>query len=145
MDNPKTGEYTFDAEGKSYILHYSNETLIGLEEDLDRGIIKILREIDSWKDPDNIRLGLVRAILWAGLHKHHPELTKQDASELIGKAGGVASVIKFIGEAFQRAFNSPGTKGTRPQRKSGTGTNSLLSSSVSDMTSPNSGASRPDN
>jgi hypothetical protein len=132
MDNPKRGEYSFEADGKEYTLQYSNESLIKLEEDLDKGIVRILREVESWKDPENIRLGLVRSLLWAGLIGRHPETTKEQAAELISKAGGVVSVIGFVGEALQRAFSAPGTKGTHPpQTTNGTGTASSSDTAVS--------------
>ena len=138
-------EVEFDAEGKRYVLQYSHEALILLEDKLDKGLMKIMREVESWAQrPEDIRLGTIRNILWAGLHKHHPELTTSEAAELIGKIdGGIVGAIELIGEGFQRAFNAPGTKGTNPPQRAqnGTGTPSGSSTSATGTTPPGSGTS----
>src|SRR5262245_38487760 len=128
MDNPKTGETSFTVDGKEYTLRYSTQALIFLEEDQNKGLLKVLREVESWgKNPEEIRLGLVRSILWVGLLEHHPEITKEQAGDQISLAGGLTSVIVPINQAFERAFAAPGTKGTNPpQTTNGTGMVSSL-------------------
>ena len=147
MDNPKRGDSSFTADGKEYTLRYSTEALILLEEDQNRGLLKVLREVESWtKNPENIRLGLVRSLLWAGLQDHHPELTKKQAGELIEAVGGLITILTPINLAFERAFSAPGTKGTNPpQTTNGTGMVSSLNTPVMDTSRMISGDILPGN
>lgn len=121
MANPHRGEVSFEAEGTEYTLQYSNNALVELEDRLDRGIVDISSELLSWaKDPKRIRLGTIRAVLWAGLREHHPEVDLRAAGEIITKAGGVLEITGLIGEAFSRAFPAPEKKGSRPRKRGAT-------------------------
>lgn len=138
MANPLKGEMSFDAEGKTYVLIYSNNALVELEDQLDRGIVDISQEMTSWaKQPEKIRLGLLRAVFWAGFIERHPEITVKMAGELMNKIGGVAKVTEVVSEAFARAFPDPETKveahppKASPNPKSGTGRRSSNNSLVS--------------
>jgi hypothetical protein len=141
MANPHRGELAFEVAGKKYTLQYSHDALVELEQELDRGIIGIINELQTWtKDPERIRLSWVRALLWAGLRKHHPDLDLMAAGELITDAGGIGEVVNLAGEGLGRAFSAPETKGPRPRKRpNGTGTDSSLTTSVSAMTDPSSG------
>lgn len=112
MANPHRGEVSFEADGATYTLRYSANSLCELEESLGRGVIEITRELASWKDsPEKIRFGLIRAVFWAGLREHHPELDLKAAGELILAAGGAVEAMVKIGEAFGQAFPSPQNDG----------------------------------
>jgi hypothetical protein len=131
MENKHRGELSFDADGKHFVLVYSTNALVELEDELNRGIMDIMREIGSWQeDHSKIRLSTIRAILWAGLRDRHPEIDIHAAGEMIHKAGGMIAVINLIGEGLTRAFPTPETKGPRPPKKAnrapapGTGLNS---------------------
>jgi len=119
MANPHKGELSFEADGVTYTLLYSNNALVALEDKIDRGIVDISSEMGSWaQNPNKIRLGLIRALLWAGLIEHHPDVNLTAAGELITKAGGVAKVTELVGEAFTRAFPAPETKDVGPRKAS---------------------------
>lgn len=142
MINPHKGDVSFDVAGKSYMLRYSHSALIALENKLDKSLMSVIAEMS---DADKLRIGTVVAILWAGLQKHHPKMTYDDAAALLDDVdGGVSTMIEVIGNSFQKAFNAPGTKGTNPPQKetNGTGTISSLDMSPLDMIPRNSGTSR---
>lgn len=125
MGNSFKGEVSFDVDGKSYRLRYSTDALVQLEEKLDRGIVDISGEMMTWgKTPSKMRLGLIRALLWAGLQDHHPDIDIKAAGELITKAGGLAAIANLVGEGMALAFPAPEMKDARPpkqQAQPGTG------------------------
>ena len=142
MANPHKGELTFEADGTTYTLHYTHDALVELEDQLDRGIISIVSELERWtKDPELVRLSMVRAIFWAGLHDHHPEIDIKAAGELITKAGGLMVVLAMAGEGLGRAFGVPEMKGSRPPKraKNGIGKSSSSITSVPDLPPSSSG------
>jgi hypothetical protein len=145
MTNSHKGEVEFEAEGKKYLLQYDHESLIALEDKLDKGIVKIMREMEAWtRSPEDIRLGMVRAVWWAGLTSHQPDMSLKDASALIFQIdGGFAKAIELIGDAFAKGFPAPGSRSTNPPPKgtNGTGTNSGSTTSVMDTTQIPSGIS----
>jgi hypothetical protein len=141
MTNPHRGELEFSVDDKKFVLQYTHDALIELEQELDRGIVGILNELQAWsKEPERIRLGWVRAMLWTGLRKHHPDIDLIAAGELITAAGGVGAVVNLTGEAMGRAFSAPETKGSRPRKSpNGAGTSSIPPTSASVSTATRSG------
>lgn len=129
--NPHKGDVSFEAGGKSYTLRFSTFALVKLEESLGKSLVEIMNEISRL---DTMRLKTVVALLWAGLQKHHPGTTEEDAANLIDDVGGgIAGVMPHINDAFERAFGkSSGTKGTNPTQKpaNGIGTGSSSSTPV---------------
>jgi hypothetical protein len=144
--NPHQGDVTLEVAGKQYVLRYSHRSLVLLEDKLDKGLMQIMRDIDGWKThPENMRLGTIAAMLWAGLQKHHPDMTLDDATDLLDEVeGGTVKIIDVIGEGFQRGFSAPGTKGTNPPQKlNGDGTTSSSNTSASGTSQTASGRSLP--
>lgn len=142
--NPHKGDVPLNVAGKQYTLRYSHKALVLLEDKLDRGLVQIMRDVESWKiHPENMRLGTIAALLWAGLQSHHPSMTLDETIDMLDDfEGGTVAVIELIGEGFQRGFSAPGTKGTNPpKRANGDGTISSSSSPASDTTQNVSGIS----
>ena len=54
-------------------------------------------------DATNVRMNVIRTIIWAGLQDHHEGATLKDAG-IIASEAGVPLVMEKIGRAFQRAF-----------------------------------------
>lgn len=136
MANRVIGEASFDLGGKKYTLCFNNDALVQLEDQLDRGIVAITSEVQLWtKEPERIRLKWIRALLWAGLRKHHPNMSIEDAGELIEQSDAT-TVLNAVGDAMQKAFGSSvETKSDRPTNgasSTGTGTGSSQTSLVSD-------------
>lgn len=129
--NPHKGDVSFEVAGKNYTLRYSHSALVKLEKQLDKGLMKVMQDMTN---PDQMRIGTVVALLWSGLQKHHPEMSFDDVADLLDDMeGGTSGAITIIDQAFGKAFNAPGTKGTNPPQReaNGTGTQSLSSTSPS--------------
>jgi len=149
MSNPHKGDVPFSVGDKQYILRYSHRALVLLEEQTGKSLLNIIKEIDGWRTaPENMKLGTVCILLWAGLQKHQPQMTVDDATDLLDEIeGGVPYAIELLGTSLQRAFSAPGTKGTNPPTKAenGAGTNSTSSMPVSDIDQTTSGRSLHEN
>lgn len=115
MDNPMKGEVTFEAAGKTHTLVFSTNASCALEAHLDRGIADVLDEIGTWAQKTDakgipipetmeqmkaraklVRVSLVRALFWAGLSDHHPELTIEDAGKLMTEIGGMNATVQLL-------------------------------------------------
>ena len=145
--NPHKGDVTFSVAEKRYTLRYSHLALAKLEQQLDKGLFKIFAEVESWKDnPQDMRINTVLALLWAGLQKHHPAISVDDVSDLLDDLdGGMAKAVEIVGQAMEKAFSAPGTKGTNPPQTVGNGSGMSCSSNIalSDMIPTPSGTSLP--
>lgn len=130
--NPHKGDVLLPIGEKQYTLRYSHLALVKLENALDKSVVEIMDELQA--SQKNIRIGMVVALLWAGLQKHHPKMSQDDAADLLDEIdGGAAGAMEIIGTAFEKAFAAPGTKGTNPQANGashGIGTASSSTSSV---------------
>jgi hypothetical protein len=118
VSNPIKGETSFVADGKTFTLKYSSDAGVQLEDALDKGIIEIVAELQSWqKNPSKVRLGFIRSMFWAGLRDHHPEVDLKAAGDLMSAAGGLPGAFTLIGAAIAEAFPQAETKDTRPQNR----------------------------
>ncbi len=142
--NQYKGDTPLEVGGKTYTLRYSHSALVKLEKQMNQSIMQIMNDLGK---TDEMRIGTLVTLLWAGLQKHHPTLSIDDACELLDEHGDDGAVVEIIGDAFQKAFNAPGTKGTNPQPRDQNGTGTLSSSSTpaSTMIPTLSGISRPEN
>lgn len=118
MANALRGEVSFEADGQTWTLRYSQDALCELEGALDKSIIEICADFESWKtDPRKMRMAPVRALLWAGLREHHPDLSLKEAGELMAPAGGIAKVLEMTTRAMTLAWPQAETKGARPPNR----------------------------
>lgn len=62
----------------------------------------------------NFRMKDLRAILWAGLLHESPELTIEDAGELIDYAESLEGIATVVGEAFKESFGEKKDKDDEP-------------------------------
>lgn len=95
MANPARGEVAFTVADTEYTLKYSTNAICELEERLDKGLNTIVANME--------RLTTVRALMWAGLRAKHPDVSIQQAGELIDKMG-MAQATEIIGQALTTAF-----------------------------------------
>lgn len=98
MANPARGEITFKVADTEYTLKFSTNAICELEDRLDKGLNTIVANME--------RLSTVRALLWAGLRAKHPEVTIQQAGEIIDRCG-MAEATEIIGKALSVAFSPP--------------------------------------
>ncbi len=113
MANPLKGETELKAGDATYVLALSINELVKLEQLLDVGII----EIAEWfNDRSRIRVGNMRAILWAALQRHHDGITLEQAGDIIGLVG-LGVIVERLGTAVQASFPEAETSGN-PQNAS---------------------------
>lgn len=101
MGNSKKGEVSFAVAGDRWTLRYTIDALCRLESELDRTFASITAEL---QDIAAARLSTVRAVFWAGLVEHHPDLTVKQAGELMLAMGGTGAALTEIGKALAAAF-----------------------------------------
>lgn len=103
MANAERGEVSFDVDGKTWTMRYSANALCELEDLLDLGTAEIVARL---QDPKGVRMKLVRALMWAGLHDRHPEMELSGAGDLISELG-FDKATALIGDAAAKAFPPP--------------------------------------
>ena len=103
MANPARGEVALKAGGLEYTLKFSTNAICELEDRLDKGLNTIVANME--------RVSTVRALLWAGLRAHHPEVTIAGVGEIIDGIG-IAAVTDTLGKALAAAF--PAEKAADP-------------------------------
>lgn len=123
MANPIKGEVDLPVDGKTFTLCLGINEIVELETVTDTGIV----EIAGWfADRSKLRVGNMRAVLWASLQKHHPEISLEGAGEMIGKVG-LLPIVERLADAIQAAFPEAET-GAKPNppagAQAGTGTSS---------------------
>jgi hypothetical protein len=94
------GDVSFDAGGKSYTMRFSANALCELEDATGMGINALLTIL---ADPAKMRLKMVRAVLWAGLQDHHPDVTLHQAGEIITDLS-LTKAMDLAGKSFELAF-----------------------------------------
>ncbi len=144
--NPHKGDVSLQVGDKTYTLRYSHLALVRLENVLNKSLMQIMGDLGK---PEVMRLGTIVALLWAGLQKHHPGMTEEQAAEILDEIdGGVATAMVSIDAAFSKAFGAAsGTKGTNPPLQAsgnGSGTISLSSTFPTDSIPTTFGTSRPE-
>jgi hypothetical protein len=111
--SPLNGEITFDAGGRSYRLVLGFNALCAAEVQTGK------RWSDIMADAQSGSPSVIRVLFWAGLRKHHPEVTVDGAGDLID-AVGMGRAGELVATAVTSAF--PPTEGAGPlaaSRKAG--------------------------
>lgn len=98
--NPHKGDVAFEAGERSYTLRFSTNAIVVMEDHFDMGVNKISALLS---DADNLRIGHVRAVFWAGLTDHHAGVKLQEVGPIID-AIGQARAVELIALAFTRAY-----------------------------------------
>ena len=94
MANSVRGEVAFEVEGRDYKLVLDFNALCEVEDVLGADGMDLARP------------KAIRAIFWAALLRHHPDVTVQDAGDLIGALG-----LERAGEVVAEAMNRSGLAG----------------------------------
>lgn len=110
MANPLKGEVGFESDGKQWKLVYNYNALCELEDLLGVGVNQIN---DLLSDTKKMKLSTVRAVFWAGLREHHPEIDIKQAGEMIG--GLKVPAIELVAKGLQLASPEPEVKGQDPR------------------------------
>ena len=125
MANKERGEVTFQVESESYTLRLDLNALCEVE-----AVMSTPERTVTWQQAlqmaERNSLSAMRAILWAALRPHHPQMSITDVGLLIQRMGGIPGIARTLRDAVQASLPAPDGKGKRPQkaRSGGTGTSS---------------------
>ena len=107
MANPERGEYSFDANGKTWKLKGDVNAMCAIEGVTGRHINDVLARLQNQA---LLTLTLARAVVWAALQHHHPDTTIKDAGDLMQALGAdeaMAFAVKAVVAAFPKAAEEP--------------------------------------
>lgn len=130
------GEIVFQAGAKQYIWVFSVDAICALEDHLDKGLVAITDELQSWLPPtrvvdgkavpvretaaqlkarnSRVRMGFARAVFWAGLQDHQPDCSLKMAGDVIKELGGLIPAMDVIVRGLGVAFPDAGEPGKEP-------------------------------
>lgn len=106
MANKIKGEVSLEYAGETFLLQFGFEALVLVEDKRDKAFGDVAAELDAG------RLGALGAMLWAGLHQHHPEVSYEGAGRIamaVAAEGRGEELQKKIVKAIELGF--PKAKG----------------------------------
>lgn len=103
MANIQRGQVELKAGDKTYTLQFTVNAICELEARLGLGIAKIAK---TMSEPAEVSLTFARALAWAALRSHHPNLTLDQAGDIVQEVG-MTETIDQVGLAFMAAFPPP--------------------------------------
>lgn len=120
MANRNRGEVSFKSGEETYTLRYSANTLCEIEDAFDMGVNRIATLL---QDQEKLRLSHIRLVFHLGLKDRHPDMSLEDAGELISEIG-IGRAAELFAEAFSASFPAQEGGDARPQVASRNGTGS---------------------
>ncbi len=107
MANPHKGETSIEIDGKTYTLALTLNAMCELEDLLgtpekEVSFIEIVHAVTQRK-----RTSHMRALFWAALREHHPEVTLKQAGTLIQKMGGLIEFSKRLNGILETTNPDP--------------------------------------
>lgn len=109
MANPHRGQVSLVAGDATYKLCFSANALCELEDLTGETVGAITEKLNG----AGASMTLIRALVWAALQDHHPEVDIKAAGNIITLAG-MAACMEAIGKAFELAF--PAVEDDRPTK-----------------------------
>lgn len=105
MANKYKGEVSFDAGDEKFILRFSANAIVNIEDAFD----KTMKQIgDMMQDPENLRMSTVKKMFIIGLVDHYaesrPEIDEVKAAVLFARLGPIEATAVLI-RAFTAAFD----------------------------------------
>lgn len=110
--NPVKGESSFVADGKTYTLRFTFESLVQVEQHFGKRIVRVFGDLMS--SEDGPALADLRFVVWQGLRHHHPEMTVEQAGDVIFSAMQERTILAVLERAVLAAFPSISEEGAKP-------------------------------
>lgn len=110
MPNKLRGEVALQAGEKTYTLHLSVNALCALENEVGRGANEIFVDLDKG---NKVKVGTIRAIVWAALTDNHPEITLKEAGAIITEIG-MADLVAKLAAAIVASYPEAKSDEARP-------------------------------
>jgi hypothetical protein len=106
MANRQKGEVNLVVDGRTFTLVLDIDAMCALEEHFSTPSHDATwDEIAVKVNKGSVRV--VRALIWAMLQRHHPELSVVDAGHLMNDAGGILGLAKVLKVAMESATPDP--------------------------------------
>jgi hypothetical protein len=137
MANRQKGEVSIEIDGETYTLALTLDAMCQLEDIFSTPQkVMTFQEVIDLADKGSTKH--LRALIWAALQLHHPDLALADVSPLVQKAGGIAvfslTFLRLAKETFadpvdlealgvKAGANPPQASGAKRSR--GTGARSI--------------------
>lgn len=99
MSNPLRGEATFEIDGVQYRLRFTWNAAVEYEEIAGRPLSDALLDVAREK----LSAKSLRAMVWAGLQEHHPQVSLAETGKLIDQLGR-REAARLMGVALQYYF-----------------------------------------
>lgn len=118
MANAVKGEAVIKVGGQDYTLVFTANALCEVEYILDKSTEQILLALT--RSPP---IHVIRALLWGGLRKYHPDADLIACGDLIEEMGGSAAALQMVGKALSAGLPEPaGDDPGRPRKGARAGT-----------------------
>lgn len=105
MANKYKGEVEFKAGDETYVLRFSANAIVGIEEAFDKSIRQLG---DMMSDPDKLRMSAVKQMFCIGLIDHYaetkPEIDAAKAEAIFGRLSPIEAT-QVVVRAFTAAFD----------------------------------------
>lgn len=105
------GEAGFDFAGESFLLVFDMSAIAHFEDATDQSIFEIFGQLDAArtgaKPP---KLSTLGALLQSGLSRHHPDVTRETAMEMVSDP----HVMAMLGAGFESSM--PAAEKDAPER-----------------------------
>lgn len=124
--NPEKGEIEFVINGRPYVLVMTFNGMIDLQNLFATGgpVPKVEQILGRCADGE---LAAVRGVFWSLLRRHHPQVTIEEAGDLIQEAGGSRDIDALLAKAGAASGPDPrdiaalgGAAANPPKRKRAT-------------------------
>lgn len=142
MANRERGEIRMTVDGQDYTLVLNTSVMAALEDHFSTAQKEVVWE-EIWARVLRGSVKTVRALIWAMLQPHHPQLTIEGVSALIDRAGGFEGLTHILQQAAKSSAPDPDdvkelgiparprpAQGTRARRGTGGDSTSTRAGSV---------------
>ncbi len=109
--NPTAPTVALTIDGETYKLFFSLDVIAEAEEITDKPLITGLNR----KDFQSPRVSLIRALFWASLRVHHPEVTLEQVKALI-TVRNLGEVWEKVLDAWVACMKGPDEDGANPPK-----------------------------
>jgi hypothetical protein len=107
MTNRETGEFITGVAwrgGAPVRLQLTMNALCHLEDQVNMPFTAFFAAFSAEAESGALRLGSVRALMWAAMVVHQPDASLSDAGDLIARLGGLQGAVSLLGQVAMSAM-----------------------------------------
>lgn len=142
--NPEKGEVALTVGDRSYIYVLDMNALCIAEKAMSKDEERLVTSQEIVLSSVMGSNRHTRFMLWAALQRHHPEVTLEDATDILGKIGGTQTLVQLLKDLRKSVEPDPedvpkGPRRARQKKTDGTGVPATSSPDASVSTATSSG------